>query len=115
MTKRADRHSLRLWLVSAGSAIVLAAGLLAGLSTQCLADEPKPDPSGTATGDKTTAVDAAGNPFVVAEPTDKTAPDYAANKKAFDDYQAQARRSRSRSNWLTAWVTFASRQTLPGP
>ena len=44
----------------------------------------------SATGDKTTAVDAAGNPFVVAEPTDKTAPDYAANKKAFDDYQAQA-------------------------
>ena len=51
---------------------------------------PKPDPAGTATGDKTTAVDAAGNPFVVTEPTDKTAPDYAQNKKAFDDYQAQA-------------------------
>ncbi len=50
---------------------------------------PKPDPSGIATGDKNTAVDAAGNPFVVAEPTDKTAPDYAANKKAFDEYQAQ--------------------------
>jgi Amt family ammonium transporter len=35
-------------------------------------------------------VDAGGNSFVVTEPTDKTAPDYAANKKAFDDYQAQA-------------------------
>jgi Amt family ammonium transporter len=63
--------------------------MLAGLPARAFADEPKPDPSGTATGDKTTAVDAAGNPFVVAEPTDKSAPDYAANKKAFDDYQAQ--------------------------
>jgi len=57
----------------------------------CFADDaPKPDPSGIATGDKTAVVDAAGNPFVVVEPTDKSAPDYAANKKAFDDYQAQA-------------------------
>jgi len=91
MTKRADRLSLRLWLVSTAAAIVLAFGLFTGLSTRCFADDgPKPDPSGTATGDKTTAVDAAGNSFVVAEPTDKTSPDYAANKKAFDDYQAQA-------------------------
>ena len=91
MTKRTDRVSLRLSLVSTAAAIILAAGLFAGLSTPCFADDgPKPDPSGTATGDKTTAVDAAGNSFVVSEPTDKTAPDYAANKKAFDDYQAQA-------------------------
>jgi Amt family ammonium transporter len=52
-------------------------------------DGPKPDPAGTATGDKTSVVDAAGNPFVVPEPTDKTAPDYAKNKKDFDEYQAQ--------------------------
>ena len=65
--------------------------MLAGLSAFSFADDgPKPDPAGTATGDKTTAVDAAGNPFVVPEPTDKTAPDYAQNKKAFDEYQAQA-------------------------
>ena len=77
--------------MSASAAILLAAGLFAGLSAPCFADDgPKPDPSGIATGDKTAAVDAAGNPFVVAEPTDKTAPDYAANKKAFDDYQAQS-------------------------
>src|SRR6202162_359894 len=91
MIKRVDGHSLRLSLVSAGTTIVLAAGLFAGLSAPCFADDaPKPDPSGVATGDKTTAVDGAGNPFVVPEPTDKSAPDYAANKKAFDDYQAQA-------------------------
>jgi Amt family ammonium transporter len=72
-------------------AIVLAAGLFAALLTPCQAQEaPKPDPSGVATGDKTNAVDGAGNPFVPVEPTDKSAPDYAANKKAFDDYQAQA-------------------------
>jgi Amt family ammonium transporter len=71
--------------------LLLAAALLGGLSAPCFADDgPKPDPAGTATGDKTSAVDAAGNPFVVAEPTDKNAPDYAANKKAFDEYQAQA-------------------------
>ena len=40
------------------------------------AQEPQRDPAGTATGDKHQAVNAAGNPFVVAEPTDKTAPDY---------------------------------------
>ncbi len=72
-------------------AIIISTAMFAALATTCLADDaPKPDPSGLATGDKTTAVDAAGNAFAVAEPTDKTAPDYSTNKKAFDDYQAQA-------------------------
>jgi ammonium transporter, Amt family len=53
------------------------------------AQEPQSDPAGIATGDKNNAVDAGGNSFVVAEPTDKTAPDYADKKKAFDEYQAQ--------------------------
>ena len=35
-------------------------------------------------------MDGAGNPFVVTEPTDKSDPDYAAKKKAYDEYQAQA-------------------------
>ena len=91
MMKRAGGRSLRLSFVSASAAVVLLAGMLVGFSAVSFADDgPKPDPSGTATGDKSAAVDAAGNPFVVTEPTDKTAPDYAANKKAFDDYQAQA-------------------------
>jgi ammonium transporter, Amt family len=54
------------------------------------ADGPQSDPVGIATGDKTTTFDAGGNAFVITEPTDKTAPDYAKNKKAFDDFQAQA-------------------------
>jgi ammonium transporter, Amt family len=64
--------------------------IICGRAQTCWADEPKPDPAGVATGDKTTAADAAGNPFVVAEPTDKNASDYPAAKKNFDDYQAQA-------------------------
>src|ERR1700722_17631411 len=99
MTHRAEDRSerrpplmpMRFSLLRSGAVILLAVTMtmLAGLPARAFADEPKPDPSGAATGDKTTAVDAAGNPFVVAEPTDKSAPDYAANKKAFDDYQAQ--------------------------
>ncbi|MBI3839680.1 MAG: ammonium transporter [Planctomycetia bacterium] len=54
------------------------------------APEPKPDPSGTATGDKSNVIDAGGNAFVVAEPTDKADPDYTKKKNDFDGYQAQA-------------------------
>jgi len=84
--RKKSRKRPRTWLPLA---CVFTAFLLATLAPSCFADDAKPDPSGIATGDKTTAVDAAGNPFVVAEPTDKSAPDYAANKKAYDDYQAQ--------------------------
>src|SRR5579872_6820917 len=91
MTKRAGWSRLRHYLVAASTAIVLVVGTLAVFSAISFADDaPKADPAGTTTGDKTSAVDAAGNPFVVPEPTDKTAPDYAKNKKDFDDYQAQA-------------------------
>ena len=51
---------------------------------------PKPDPAGIATGDKSNAIDGSGTAFVVSEPTDKSSPDYAKNKKDFDDYQALA-------------------------
>jgi ammonium transporter, Amt family len=84
------RSFLRQSLASASLAALMAVGLCAGLSASSFADDgPKPDPAGTATGDKTSSVDAGGNPFVVPEPTDKSAPDYAKNKKDFDDYQAQ--------------------------
>jgi Amt family ammonium transporter len=73
-----------------GLTILLAIATIAGSLTVCLADEPKPDPAGIVTGDKTTALDAGGNSFVVSEPTDKNDPDYAAKKKAFDEYQAAA-------------------------
>src|SRR5260221_10189643 len=57
-----------------------------------MAQEPKPDPPGITQGEKTTVVDAGGNAFVVAEPTDKTAADYPQKKKDFDDYQSLAAR-----------------------
>src|SRR5262245_10494774 len=85
--------SIRRWrqsLLRAAVAVFFTYSL-SGLAIVALAaDEPQPDPAGIATGDKSTAIDAAGNPFVVPEPTDKTDPDYAQKKKAFDEYQDQA-------------------------
>jgi len=61
---------------------------------------PKPDPAGTATGASADAQDASGAHFVTTEPTalsddDKKDPakvkKYADDKKAFDDYTAQAK------------------------
>jgi len=79
-----------------GSALVvaalgLAACMIVGLPQASSADEePKPDPAGIATGDKTNVFDAAGNSFVVTEPTDKSASDYEQKKKDFDEYQGAA-------------------------
>jgi Amt family ammonium transporter len=71
--------------------VIFFASILSGPAVVSLAaDEPQPDPAGIATGDKSNAIDAAGNPFVVPEPTDKTDPDYTQKKKAFDEYQEQA-------------------------
>src|ERR1700732_3064724 len=91
MTMQAERRSLHRSFWSATTTILLVLAVIVGAGTVCFADDgPKPDPAGTATGDKTAAVDGAGNPFVVAEPTDKTDPDYAKKKKDFDEFQAQA-------------------------
>ncbi|HMD54525.1 MAG TPA: hypothetical protein VKJ65_08255, partial [Phycisphaerae bacterium] len=73
-------------------AIFAAAQILLTLPPPAHAQQPQPDPAGVNTGDKTSATDAAGNPFVVPEPTDKSAPDYPQAKKAFDDYQSQSAR-----------------------
>ncbi len=75
---------------TAGKTLALAVGILAVMLTPAMADDPKPDPAGIATGDKTTVVDAGGNSFVVAQPTDKTAPTYTQSKKDADEYAAQA-------------------------
>ena len=91
MTNGAEMCSLRRARVSGRTTIILLIAVLLGWATMSFADDnPKPDPGGTATGDKTSVVDAAGNPFVVPEPADKNAPDYAKAKKDFDDFQAQA-------------------------
>jgi Amt family ammonium transporter len=73
-----------------GALIFLACGVLATSRPALAGDEPSPDPAGIATGDRTNAIDAAGTAFMVSEPTDKSAPDYADKKKAFDEFQEQA-------------------------
>jgi len=83
--------SSRQWTRNAIAAFVFALMVSGWVSAQ-QAQPPQPDPAGIATGDKSAVSDAAGNPLIVPEPTDKTAPDYQQNKKAFDDYQAQAAR-----------------------
>ncbi|HAF14056.1 MAG TPA: hypothetical protein DCK99_10235, partial [Blastocatellia bacterium] len=81
MTKSELGRSLRRPVLLRGATVLLAVLVLGGLLTPSLsAQEPKRDPSGIAIGDKTNAVDAGGNSFVVSEPTDKTAPDYADKK-----------------------------------
>jgi Amt family ammonium transporter len=82
-------RSTRKLILRAVVGLVLGS-VIAGAVAPVFADDAKPDPAGTATGDKTAVVDAAGNSFVVTEPTDKSAPDYAKSKKDFDEYQAQA-------------------------
>jgi Amt family ammonium transporter len=77
-------------LFKAGLLSMLAVGVFLGLLTPLLADDPKPDPAGIATGDKTNVVDASGNSFVVPEPTDKNAPNYAQAKKEYEEFKAQA-------------------------
>jgi ammonium transporter, Amt family len=79
------------WISRAIIALVIAQILCAPMSV-ALADQTQPDPSGTATGDRSSAADAAGNPFVVPAPTDASAPDYPRLKKDFDEFQAQAAR-----------------------
>jgi ammonium transporter, Amt family len=70
--------------------LALVAGIFSIALMPAIAQEPKPDPAGIVTGDRTTAVDAGGNAFVVTEPTDKTSPTYAQGKKDADEFKAQA-------------------------
>jgi len=65
MTTQAERRPLHQSSRSAGATILLILAAIVGLGAICLADDsPKPDPAGIATGDKTSVVDAAGNPLV---------------------------------------------------
>jgi len=78
--------------ISKALLVLLLGQMLCGSVCVAFADQAPPDPAGTATGDKSSVSDAAGNPFVVPEPTDTASPDYAKNKKAFEEFQAQAAR-----------------------
>src|SRR5579862_8361449 len=90
MKKSVERSPLLQPALSSQVRVVLVLAAMGVLISPCLAtDVPKADPAGIATGDKTSAVDAAGNAFAVPAPTDKNAPDYQKNKKDYDDFQSQ--------------------------
>src|SRR5437660_786716 len=59
-------------------------------SFPAMGQQAKPDPAGIATGDRTNALDAGGTPFVVAEPTDKSSPDFEKNRKSWEEFKGQA-------------------------
>jgi ammonium transporter, Amt family len=67
---------------------LLAIAALGGAGRCIAANDPTPDPSGLATGDRSSVYDAGGTAFVVAEPTDPAADEAA--KKAFADYSKAA-------------------------
>ncbi len=78
-------------LLSCGAMLMLAIGIFTVSVVPCSGQAaPKPDPAGIATGDKTSVLDAGGNPFVVPAPTDPTAPNYAQAQKDAADFQAQS-------------------------
>jgi Amt family ammonium transporter len=89
MRQPIGRRNLRLSLTKGAATVLLVAGLIAGSPMRCFADTaPQPDPAGVAAGDKTSVLDAAGNAFVPPTP-DSSSPNYAQQKKDYDDYQAQ--------------------------
>src|SRR5262245_36678978 len=66
--------------------------LLASASMPARADgPPKPDPAGAATGTAADAQNASGA-IIPAEPTDKSASDYAEKNKAYQETKAQMER-----------------------
>ncbi len=76
--------------LSRGAIWLLAAAAFGALLTPCYAEDPKPDPAGIATGDRSTAVDGGGTSFMVTAPTDKSDPDFVKKQKEFEEFQAQS-------------------------
>jgi hypothetical protein len=92
MSQRTGRKSVGMFRVLFLAALLATTtAMLAGSVRDCAADdEPKPDPAGIATGDRTSVYDAGGTSFIVPEPTDKSAPDYGDKLKDYQAFQAQA-------------------------
>jgi Amt family ammonium transporter len=91
MSARLSLRSLRFLVLPTVAGLVFSTTIVGTFISVCRADdEPKPDPAGIVTGDRTSVFDAGGTSFVVSEPTDKSAPDYADKKKTYDEFQGQA-------------------------
>jgi Amt family ammonium transporter len=72
--------------------LLLAVTLFMGAARVSRADDPKPDPAGISTGDKSSVQDAGGNAFVPPAPADSDDAKTKADKqKALDDYNTQAK------------------------
>ena len=80
----------RKWEMSRRAACILALAACCVLLAPCYAEDPKPDPAGVATGDRSHAADAGGTSFMVSAPTDKSDPDFAKKQKEFEEFQAQS-------------------------
>ena len=89
-----------------GTLLAIVTGL-AVMAAPAMAQEPKPDPAGIATGDKSNVVDAGGNSFIISEPTDKSSPDYEKNKKAYETYYRNKADSRGLGLAIVARVAEA--------
>lgn len=91
MFRSAIQH--RRSVFSAFGVILAVMALLVAVSCQVArADDPKPDPAGISTGDKSTVQDAGGNAFVPPSPADSDdAATKASKQKALDEYNAQAK------------------------
>lgn len=83
-----------------GTALLWVVLISSSLFSSLRADDPKPDPAGTATGSAADVQDASGNHFVVTPPDELSADDrkdpaklkaYAEAKKVADDYAAQSK------------------------
>ena len=93
LTRPRPRSIILFWATVA----IFFASILGGLAVVSqAADEPQPDPAGIATGDKTNAIDASGNPFVVVEPTDKADPDFTKKRSISTHTRIRSRKSHSR-------------------
>ncbi|MBI3770730.1 MAG: ammonium transporter [Deltaproteobacteria bacterium] len=91
MSARLSLQSSRFRVLPMVAGLVLGTMIVATFISVCRADdEPKPDPAGIVTGDRTSVFDAGGTSFVVSEPTDKSVPDYAQKQKDYDEFQGQA-------------------------
>jgi Amt family ammonium transporter len=88
--KSGERLMERKWEMSGRAVCILALAACSVLLAPCYAEDPKPDPAGVATGDRSHAADAGGTSFVVSAPTDKSDPDFAKKQKEFEEFQAQS-------------------------
>ena len=102
----AESRLRRVPKLSRGAACLVAVLAFGALLAPCYAEDPKPDPAGVATGDRSTAVDGGGTSFMVSAPTDKSDPDFAKKQKEYEEFQAQSAKEPLAIRLPIRWATF---------